>query len=228
MAKLGSVRLEEFFARGNAVKKIGDADGRSGGQTRRLYVDEFSTCKFEPRAFGFRFVACFKKQARDRSNRWQRFPAKTQRRNGKQIVSGFQFARGVALESQQRIVVNHAVTVVNDADHPLAADFRFDADGLRASVQRIFQKLFDNRSRPLDNFARSDFICNSFRQYPEFGSCQLLFRRVELDARHRKKRQKHASYPEDVALSRIQTLISKDDPAEWHHQNRKIAQNNRS
>ena len=170
VAEFGRIRLEKFLARGNAVEKIRDADGRAGGQARRLHADKFSAGKFEARAFGFRFVARFKQQPRNRGNRRQRFAAKAQRRNGKQIVGGFQFAGGVALESQQRIVVNHAVAVVNDADHPLAADFRFDANRLRASIQRIFEQLFDNRSGTFDNFARGDFICDSFRQISVFGS----------------------------------------------------------
>src|SRR5208282_3522893 len=71
----------------------------------------------------------------------------------------------MALESQQRIVVNHAVAVVDDADHPLAADFCLHANRLRARVQRIFEQFFDYRGRSFDNFARGDFICDSFRQY---------------------------------------------------------------
>ncbi len=174
VAEFRRVRLEKFLARGNAVKEIGDADRRSRGQARRLHVYEFSAGKFQPRALGFRFVARFEEQPRDRGNRWQRFAAKTQRRNRKQIVSGFQFARGVALESQQCVVVNHPVAVIDHANHALAADFGFNADGLRASVQRIFQQLFHYRSRTFDNFARSDFVCDSFRQYPNSTHARRL------------------------------------------------------
>ena len=63
------------------------------------------------------------------------------------------------------VVVDHAVAVVDDADHPLAADFGFDANRLRTSVERVFEQLFHYRGRTFDNFARSDFICDSFRQY---------------------------------------------------------------
>ncbi len=157
--------LRNFFLRGNTVEKIGDADGRSRRQTCRLDVDKFSAGKFEARAFGFRFVARFEQQPRDRGNRRERFSAKAERRDGKQIVGGAQFAGGVALEGQQRVVVRHAVAVVDDADHALAADFGFDANGLRAGVQRVFEQLFDYRGGTFDNFARCDFIRDSFRQY---------------------------------------------------------------
>src|ERR1700722_3228919 len=167
MAKFCRIRFKKFLARGNAVEKIGDADGRSCGKAGRLNADKFSTREFEPRALGFRFVARFEEQARDGGNRWKRFAAEAQRRNGKQIVSGSQLARCVALEGQQRVVVDHAVAVVNDADHALAADFRFDTNGLRASVQRVFEQFLYYRSGGLDNFACSDFIRHRLRQYPD-------------------------------------------------------------
>ena len=47
VAEFRRVRLEKFLARGNAVKKIGDADRRSRGQARRLHVYEFSAGKFQ-------------------------------------------------------------------------------------------------------------------------------------------------------------------------------------
>src|SRR5258708_14626350 len=59
VAQLRGVRLEKFSARGNAIKNVGDANRRSGGQSRRLYSNEFSAGKFYARAFGFRFVARF-------------------------------------------------------------------------------------------------------------------------------------------------------------------------
>ncbi len=142
VAEFGGVRFEEFFTRGNAVEKIGDTNRRANRQTRGLYVNQFSAGKFDARAFGFRFVARFEQQPRDGGNCWQRFAAKTKRRDGKQIVGGFQFAGGVTLESQQRVVVNHAMAVVNDADHALAADFRFDANRLRSGIERVFGNSF--------------------------------------------------------------------------------------
>src|SRR5271154_2275847 len=62
--------------------------------------------------------------------------------------------------------MDHSVAIVNDANHPLAADFGFNTNRLRARVQRVFEQLFDNRSGTFDNFARSDLICDSFRQNP--------------------------------------------------------------
>ena len=163
VAQLRGIRLEKFSARGNAIKNVGDADGCSRGQTRRLYVNQLAPREFDARAFGFRFVARFKQQSRYRSDGRQSFPAKPQRGNREQIVSGTELARGVAFKRQQRVVVRHPVTIVDHANHALAADFHFDANGLRTRVDGILQQLFDHRRRPLDNFARRDFVRHRLR-----------------------------------------------------------------
>src|SRR5207249_5277952 len=103
--------------------------------------------------------------SRNRGDGRQRLAANRQRGDGKQIVGGLELARGVTFEGQQRVVVRHPVAVVDHADHALAADFHFDANRLRASIDGIFEQLFDDRSRPLDNFARGDFVRHRLRQY---------------------------------------------------------------
>ena len=184
VAQLRGVRLEKFPARGNTVKNVGDVDGCSRRQPRRLYVNQFAPREFDARAFSFRFVARFKQQSRYRRDRRQRFPAKPQRGNREQVVRRAQLARGMAFERQQRVVVRHPVTVVDHANHALAADFHFDANGLRARVDGVLQQLFHHRCRALDNLARGDFIRHCFRQYaysahfsliaiPSWSSCSL-------------------------------------------------------
>ena len=116
-------------------------------------------------AFGFGGVARFEKQARDggdrrhalrRENRAWRWTCRSS--------ADLQFAGGVALEGEQRVVVGHAVAIVDDADHALAAGFDFDANRVRAGIERVFEQLFDDRRRALDDFARRDAVGDSFRQ----------------------------------------------------------------
>src|SRR5882724_7980095 len=57
------------------------------------------------------------------------------------------------------------MTVINDPDHALAAGFDLNSNGLRASVQRIFQQFLHDGSGPFHNFASSNLVGNSFRQY---------------------------------------------------------------
>ncbi len=69
----------------------------------------------------------------------------------------------MSLERKQRIVVHHAVAVVNHANHALAAGFGFDLDGARAGIERVFEQLFYDGCRPLDDLARGDFVRHCFR-----------------------------------------------------------------
>ena len=165
VAQLRGVRLEEFSARWDTIKNVGDADGRSHGQTRRPYINQLAPREFDARAFGFRFIARFEQQSRYGGDRWQGLTAKSQRGNGEQIVRRAQLARGVALERQQRIVMGHPVTIIDHANHALAADLHFDTNRLRTRVDGILQELFHHRRRPLDNLARGDFIRHRLRQY---------------------------------------------------------------
>jgi len=70
----------------------------------------------------------------------------------------------VALEGEERVVVGHAVAVVDDANHALAAGFDFYANGFRRRLERVFEELFDDGGGTLNDFARGDA---GWRQLPE-------------------------------------------------------------
>src|SRR6267143_118584 len=70
--------------------------------------------------------------------------------------------------------MRHAVTIIDHADHALTANFHFDANGVRAGVQRVFEQLLHHRRGPLDNFARRDFIGHRFRQYAYAAHFSLI------------------------------------------------------
>src|SRR5712691_1940324 len=53
----------------------------------------------------------------------------------------------VAIERQQCVIMRHPVTIVDHANHALAADFHLDANRLRARIDGIFQQLFHHRRR---------------------------------------------------------------------------------
>ncbi len=68
----------------------------------------------------------------------------------------------MALEGEQRVVVGHAVAVVDDANHALAAGFDFDANGFCAGVEGVFEELLDDGGGALDDFARGDAVGDGF------------------------------------------------------------------
>ena len=102
--------------------------------------------------------ARLEQQARDRSDGRQRLAAKAQRGDREQILHVAQFAGGVALEGQQRVVAQHAAAVVHDADQPAAAGFHLDAQIGRAGVERVFEQFLDDRSGPFHHLAGGDLV----------------------------------------------------------------------
>src|SRR5580698_3059615 len=61
----------------------------------------------------------------------------------------------------------HAAAIVNHADQPLAARFRFDANGTRACIQSVFQQFLYDGRRTLDHFSSCNFISDCFRKYAD-------------------------------------------------------------
>ena len=82
---------------------------------------------FDARAGGLLGGARFEQQPRHGRDGRQRLAAKAERRDGEQVLDVAQFAGGVALEGQQRVVAQHAAAVVDDADQPPPAGFDLDA-----------------------------------------------------------------------------------------------------
>src|SRR2546430_444025 len=68
VAQLGGFRFEEFAARGDGIKEIGDADGGSWGQSGGLDADELASGEFHAGAVGIFVGAGFEEQARNRSD----------------------------------------------------------------------------------------------------------------------------------------------------------------
>src|SRR5689334_8694999 len=60
--------------------------------------------------------------------------------------------------------MRHPAPIVDNANHPLAARLDFDANRLRARVQRVLEQLLHHRRRPLNNFARRNAVSNCLRQ----------------------------------------------------------------
>ena len=102
------------------------------------------------------FGARYQLDARDGRNGRQRFTAKTERADGRQIFSLADFRSGVTLECEHGVVARHAFAVVSDLQKAPAAAFHIHCDARRARIDGVFDKLFSDRSRPFDDFAGSN------------------------------------------------------------------------
>jgi hypothetical protein len=57
-----------------------------------------------------------------------------------------------------------SASVVADSNQIRSAPFDQDLDQSRTCINAIFKHLFDDTRRPLDDFTRSDFIDQTYRQ----------------------------------------------------------------
>jgi len=156
--QFGGLGAQEFAARGDVIKKIAHGHHGAAAQRGLFAAQHLAAGDFDARAGGLFGRAGFQQQPRDRGDGRQRFAAESEGRDGEQIFDVAQFAGGVALEGQQRVVAQHAAAIVGDADEAPAAGFHLHADLGGAGVQAIFEQLLDHRGRPLDHFSGGDFI----------------------------------------------------------------------
>jgi hypothetical protein len=64
----------------------------------------------------------------------------------------------VALEGEESVVADHAVTVVGDADELAASGFDLDADAGGSGVEGVLKQLLDDGCRAFDDFAGGDLV----------------------------------------------------------------------
>ena len=105
--------------------------GRPASSTRRMLPPAIST-RVPEAFFG---DAGLELQAGDAGDGGQGFAAEAEGCDGEQVVGGAELGGGVAFEGEQRVVADHAVAVVGDADELAAAGFDLDADAGGAGVE---------------------------------------------------------------------------------------------
>jgi len=87
----------------------------------------------------------------------------------------------VAFEREERVVVRHAMAVVDDANHAAAAGFGFRHEWFSRQHRAAFSSnSFYGRKRAFDNFASGDFVGDSFREYAD--AAHLFFWILDSDA----------------------------------------------
>jgi hypothetical protein len=94
----------------------------------------------------------------------ERFAAEAEGLDRREIGARANFARGVALEAEERIVAVHAHAVVDhpEARAPARADGDLDPGG--AGIERILHQLLHHAGRALDDFARGHLAGDVFGQ----------------------------------------------------------------
>jgi hypothetical protein len=74
-----------------------------------------------------------------------------------------QLARGVTLETSKRVIGSHPDAIIGNFNERRAATLNLDSNSTSLGINTIFDELFDNRSRTLNNFPGSHLASEDIR-----------------------------------------------------------------
>ena len=158
LRRFARVGLQKLPARRQVVEQIADFDGRAFGTAGFLHRRDGAAVDANLRAGHVAAQPRLHDEVRDRRDAGQRFASEAERVDGGEVVGALNLARRVTLERQPRILRAHPFAIVFDAHEPLAAQLDVDLDAARARVDGVFDELFDDRGRPLDDLAGGDLV----------------------------------------------------------------------
>ena len=165
VGQLGGLGLEEFAAGGGVEEEIADGDSGADGEAGGVGAEDGAAGDLDEGAGGVGAggIGCgggagFEGDAGDGGDGGQGLAAEAEGADGEEVVGGAELGGGVALEAEQRVVADHAVSVIGDAEELAAAGFDVDADAGRAGVDGVFEELFDDGGGALDDLAGGDLV----------------------------------------------------------------------
>src|SRR5580658_9624422 len=123
MGQLGGFRFEKLLTRRRIEEKIANGYGSPQRQSGLFDADYFAAVNLKDGSGGFILCAGFKMKASHRCDGRQRFAAKSQRRDRKEVVGIFNFRGGMAFEGQHRVITHHAAAIIGNLNQLLTAAF---------------------------------------------------------------------------------------------------------
>ena len=159
------IRLKEFLACRRIEKEVFHLDRRAEARADVLDFRWLAARDLDGRTEVRAHRPRLHGKARDRRNRRQGFAAEAERANRLEVASLLNLARRMAEDGEPRILFAHALAVVCHAQEARAAREDLDFDFFRARVNGIFDELFDDGSRSLDDFARRNLVDRAVIQH---------------------------------------------------------------
>lgn len=117
---------------------------------------------------------------RDRRDRGQRLAAESERMEPVEIVGRADLGRRVPLESEPRVGVAHAATVIDDLNQALSSVAIVDRHDRAAGVDGILHQLLDDRSGTAHHLARGDLVGDLVGQHSDLVVLHLFLGRYGL------------------------------------------------
>ena len=164
MRELRLLGLEEFAAGRGVEEEVAKSNGGADGETGVFDPEDVAAGDLDQSACRLFGDSGLQGEAGDAGDRRESFAAKAECGDGEQVVGGAKLGGGVALEGQERVVANHSVTVITDADELAATSLDLDANACRAGIKRVFKELFDDGGGPFDDFTSGDLVRHQVRE----------------------------------------------------------------
>jgi len=96
--------------------------------------------------------------------RGQRFAAKAERDEHREVVCARDFAGAMARQGERQLVGRDAVAVVANQDPPDTAVVELDVDAAGTGVECVFDEFLDDRGRAFNDFTGRNLVDHRFRQ----------------------------------------------------------------
>ncbi len=171
VGQLGGFGLEKFAPRRGVEEEVAHGERGARGRARVFADQELAAGNLHPRAGALLRGAGHHLHPGDGGDRGQSFAAKAQGGDREQVVARAQLGGGVAFKGQQRVVAHHAApssAMRMSLRPPASTSIAMRA---RAGVERIFQQLFDHRSRPVDDLSGRDLVGHLIGKYVDAAHC---------------------------------------------------------
>ena len=173
---LGVLRTQKFPARRQIIKNGADLDLSAGSLPAVAHRFDLPARHDDFRSRNRLRFASAQPETRNARDTWQRFAAKPESGNRRQIGRRPDFTRGVSFQGKESVVAVHPATVVHYPHQrdPPAPDA--DLDLARSRVDAVFHELLDDRRRALDHLAGGHLAREDFRQQTDPAHDNFDFR----------------------------------------------------
>ena len=162
VCKLRRLGLKEFTARGNVEEQVAHRDRSADWESSFFDREDLPSCDFDDRAGSVSSGVCLQTQAAHRCDGRQCFAAKSEGCDIEQVVGIADFRRGVTLEGEHSVVVQHAPTIIDDLDKLASTGLDVDANAARTRIEGVLQQLLHNRCGTLHHLAGSNLVRDVF------------------------------------------------------------------
>ena len=164
VAELRGFRAKKFASRRNIIEQIAHLNLRAGRSPPFLHADGLAALDHNLCAHHGSMLPCRQREPGDARNARHRLTTESQRANGRQIRTAAQLAGGMPLQTHDRILGIHPMTVVHHPDQGDSPAMNQNIDPPGPGIQGILHQLLYHRGRALHDLASRHLTGQYFRE----------------------------------------------------------------